>query len=137
VQTEKKRCFLKRPRIADLENTHRTRSTRFRPVQSFCTTYWRFTMSKKSFVLGAALASAALFGCATMAQDRPFVDIGFRHGNLRNAQENIVNAFEYISQAQRDNDGQLGGHAARAKELLTEANYELRQAANVSNQEGR
>jgi hypothetical protein len=95
------------------------------------------TMSKKSFVLGAVLASATLFGCATMAQDRPFVDIGWHHGNLRNAQQNIVAAFDYISQAQRDNDGQLGGHAARAKELLTEANYELRQAANVSNQEGR
>jgi hypothetical protein len=95
------------------------------------------SMSKKSFVLGAALASATLFGCATMAQDGPIVDIGFRHGNLRNAQENIVAAFQYISAAQRDNDGQLGGHAARAKQLLTEANYELRMAADVSNEEGR
>jgi hypothetical protein len=93
-------------------------------------------MSKKSFVLGIALASASLFGCATMAQDRPYVDIGWHHGNLRNAQENIAVAFAYIQQAQRANAGQLGGHAARAKELLREANEELRLAADVANQEG-
>jgi hypothetical protein len=93
-------------------------------------------MSKKSFVLGVALASTALFGCATMAQDRPYVDIGWHHGNLKNAQENIVAAFQYIQQAQRDNDGQLGGHAQRAKELLTQANEELRLAADVANAEG-
>jgi len=93
-------------------------------------------MSMKSFVLGVALSSSTLFGCATMAQDRPNVNIGWHHGNLRNAQENIVAAFEYIQQAQRANDGQLGGHAARAKELLAEANEELRMAADVANAEG-
>lgn len=94
-------------------------------------------MSKKSFVLGAAMASATMFACVAMAQGRPFVNIGWHHGNLRNAQENIVAAFEYIQQAQRANDNQLGGHAVRAKELLTEANEELRLAADVANEEGR
>lgn len=94
-------------------------------------------MSKKRFVLGTVMASATLFACVAMAQGRPFVDIGWHHGNLRNAQQNIVAAYEYIQQAQRANDDQLGGHAARAKELLTEANEELRLAADVANEEHR
>lgn len=67
----------------------------------------------------------------------PVVNIGNRHGNLRDAQSNIVQAFQRISRAQVANDGQLGGHAQRAKELLIQADIELRQAANVANAEGR
>jgi hypothetical protein len=67
----------------------------------------------------------------------PVVNIGNRHGNLRSAQTYIVDAYQKIETAQRDNDGQLGGHAQRAKELLIQADAELRQAANVANAEGR
>jgi hypothetical protein len=79
---------------------------------------------------------AAVTGCAT-AQQRPPVDIGDRHGNLREAQELIQQAYARIERAQSDNDSQLQGHAQRAKDLLTEASAELRAAANVSNAEGR
>ena len=67
----------------------------------------------------------------------PVVNIGNRHGNLRSAQSYIVQSYQKIEQAQHDNDGQLGGHAQRAKELLIQADEELRLAANVSNAEGR
>jgi hypothetical protein len=67
----------------------------------------------------------------------PVVNIGNRHGNLRNAQGNIVQAYQRIERAQAANDGQLGGHAQRAKELLIQADIELRLAANVANTEGR
>jgi hypothetical protein len=67
----------------------------------------------------------------------PVVNIGNRHGNLRSAQSDIVNAYQKINRAQADNQDQLGGHAQRAKELLIQADIELRQAANVSNSEGR
>lgn len=102
------------------------------------------------------LAAAALFGAiatgsaAAQAQQTvyepaptivymqaPVVNIGRRHGNLRSAQGSIVDAFQRIQDAQRANDGQLGGHAQRAKELLIQADIELRQAANVANAEGR
>lgn len=81
------------------------------------------------------LASAAVLCAMALAQGvpQPYVNIDrYRHGNLAAAQGNIVQAFNYISYAQRANDGQLGGHAARAKELLTEANEELRLAADVA-----
>jgi hypothetical protein len=90
-------------------------------------------MKMKSVVIGAALAVACVFGTSAFAQEAPHVDIGQRHGNLRNAQENIVAAYDYVSNAQDANDDRLGGHAARAKELLAEANRELRLAANTAN----
>lgn len=83
------------------------------------------------------LGAACTFGCATMAQQgAPYVDIGNRHGNLRHAQKHIVQAWHLVSDAQMDNDSHLGGHAGRAKELLSEANEKLRLAANVANDHG-
>jgi hypothetical protein len=94
-------------------------------------------MNAKHLLILAALGGAvAAAGCA-IAQQRPVVDIGERHGNLREAQQLIVQAYDLIGRAQFDNDGQLGGHAARAKELLSEADAELRAAATVSNEHGR
>ncbi|WP_140725930.1 hypothetical protein [Pseudomonas sp. Hp2] len=89
-------------------------------------------------IIGVALAFAAAstFGCAAMAQQAPYVDIGPRHGNLRGAQEHIVEAWRLVGEAQYDNGSRLGGHAARAKELLREANEELRMAADVANEHG-
>jgi hypothetical protein len=83
------------------------------------------------------LASASVLCAMALAQGvpPPYVNIDrYRHGNLAAAQDNIVQAFNYISYAQRANDGQLAGHAARAKELLSEANEELRLAADVANE---
>jgi hypothetical protein len=91
----------------------------------------------KALFIGIIIGAACTFGCATMAQQAPYVDIGNRHGNLRSAQENIVEAWRLVGDAQSDNDSRLGGHAARAKELLSEANEELRLAANVANEHER
>jgi hypothetical protein len=84
-------------------------------------------------VIAGVLVSATL----VLAQEAPVVNISsYRHGNLAAAQSYIVQAYQMVSQAQAANDDQLGGHAARAKQLLSQADSELRQAANVSNQEG-
>jgi hypothetical protein len=91
-------------------------------------------MKVKLLFVGAVLGAALTVGCATIAQDAPMVDIGNRHGNLRAAQEHIVAAWQLVSNAQYDNDSRLGGHAARAKDLLGQANEELRLAADVANE---
>ena len=93
-------------------------------------------MIKKDMLIGTALG--LILGCsgAVFAQ-APAVDIGNRHGNLRAAQQYISSAWQKINQAQQANDDQLGGHAQRAKDYLTQANEELRFAANVANSEGR
>ncbi|HEY0332426.1 MAG TPA: hypothetical protein VGC74_01750 [Stenotrophomonas sp.] len=81
------------------------------------------------------LGGLAIAGLA-QAQQGPVVNIGERHGNLRAAQEHIVQAYQLVSQAQTANDARLGGHAGRAKELLAQADAELRQAASVANEHG-
>ena len=108
-------------------------------------------MTFKNIVI-ATTAAAALCGGVMLAQNQvveyvqepnvvyvqaPVVNISNRHGNLRSAQQNIVNAYQMINRAQADNQGQLGGHAQRAKDLLAQADAELRLAANVANSEGR
>jgi hypothetical protein len=57
-----------------------------------------------------------------------------RHPNLAAAQHLTTQAWEKISAAQKANEFDLGGHAAKAKELLDEANRELKAAAEVSNE---
>jgi hypothetical protein len=51
---------------------------------------------------------------------------------LAAAQSSLIQAFNNISEAQRDNDDHLGGHAGRAKQLLMQANEELNLAAGIA-----
>jgi hypothetical protein len=60
-----------------------------------------------------------------------------RHGNLAAAQEAVQQAYNLTVSAQAANQGQLGGHGERAKELLREAAGELKAAAATLNAEGR
>ena len=90
-------------------------------------------MAKKSLLISTALYTSLACVAGTFAQ-APVVNIDpHRHGNLAAAQNYIVQAYQKIDVAQRDNKEHLGGHAQRAKELLTQADAELRQAANVAN----
>lgn len=56
------------------------------------------------------------------------------HGNIAAAQSLSRQAYDYVTSAQQANDYSLGGHAARAKELLREANEEMKLAALSANQ---
>src|SRR5215472_2261618 len=56
-----------------------------------------------------------------------------RHPNLARAQKQTENAFNSITAAQKANEWDLAGHATKAKELLDQANEELKKAAEVSN----
>lgn len=77
--------------------------------------------SKLAIVLGLATMSYAVAHAQT-----PTVTVDpSRHGNLAHAQEAVIQAYSSISEAQRDNGAHLGGHAARAKELLAQANQEI------------
>jgi hypothetical protein len=109
-------------------------------------------ITTKRFLIASALSLAVFCGGVVMAESQvveyvpqaapvymqaPVVNIGNQHGNLRSAQGYIVSAYQKINRAQQDNQDQLGGHAQRAKELLIQADMELRLAANVANSEGR
>jgi len=56
-----------------------------------------------------------------------------RHPNLAAAQRLTQQAFERIVAAQQANEWDMHGHAQHAKELLDQANRELKAAAEAAN----
>jgi DnaJ-class molecular chaperone len=79
----------------------------------------------KRLVVIAGLVTVATIAVAQTVQN---VDPD-RHGNLAAAQSLIAQAYERMTDAQRSNNYELGGHAARAKQLLSEAATEIGLAA--------
>jgi F0F1-type ATP synthase membrane subunit b/b' len=81
------------------------------------------------------LSSAALLLVATAAFAAPPVEdvSGKRHPNLAAAQRLSRDAWEKITAAQKANEWDMDGHAAKAKELLDQVNNELKMAAEAAN----
>jgi hypothetical protein len=90
-------------------------------------------MKRKNLLLSSILAGALVCGGVVLAQ-APGVDIdAHRHPNLADAQHHIQQAYEKIDEAQRANRDQLGDHAQKAKDLLLQADRELKEAAEYAN----
>jgi hypothetical protein len=89
---------------------------------------------KRIVLLGVALVGAFSLGAMARPQGGPPpVDIGERHGNMREAQQLIQQAWIKVDSAQQDNNYNLGGHAGHAKDLLWQASSEIKQAAEDAN----
>lgn len=58
---------------------------------------------------------------------------GARHPNIAAAQRLCAQAFQRIVDAQHANEFDMEGHAQKAKDLLDQANNELKQAAEAAN----
>ena len=81
------------------------------------------------FVMGIALLCAT-----TLTAQRPPENVSpKRHPNIAAAQRFVEQAFNRITAAQEANEFDLGGHAAKAKELLDQVNKELKLAAETAN----
>jgi hypothetical protein len=81
----------------------------------------------------AVLAAGILVASTALAQ-RPAENVSpRRHPNIAAAQRLVEQAFNRISAAQKANEWDLGGHAEKAKQLLDQANAELKLAAGASN----
>lgn len=84
----------------------------------------------------AATISVFAF-CMIMTAQEPVVDIDKRiHPNLAAAQQHLVEANRYIATAQKDNRYDMKGHAEKARELLKQADQELKAAAEAANAAG-
>ena len=82
----------------------------------------------------AGVAAVILMGSAALAAPPPVDNISaHRHPNLAAAQRLTTKAWEKISAAQVANEWDMGGHAQKAKELLDQANRELKEAAEAAN----
>jgi hypothetical protein len=86
-------------------------------------------MKRTSLIFGVLIAVSSAMACA----QAPSATIDpSQQPALAAAQSALIQAFSSISEAQRDNDDHLGGHAGRAKQLLMQANEELNMAAGVA-----
>jgi len=86
-------------------------------------------MSKTKKILFVTLIAALAFtgGILTAGPLRG-------HPNLEHARDHLNAAWEDIQHAQSANEWDLGHHAEKAKELISQAKEEVRQAAEVSNE---
>jgi hypothetical protein len=79
------------------------------------------------------VCSAVLLLAGSALAAPPAEDIGRRHPNLAAAQRLSRDAWERINAAQKANEWDMDGHAAKAKELLDQVNNELKMAAEAAN----
>ncbi|HUA93225.1 MAG TPA: hypothetical protein VL991_11685 [Terracidiphilus sp.] len=86
-------------------------------------------MKARNVVFGSVLAMVLLTTGFVAGQDVAWR----RHPNLAAAQHFIDQAYAKIGEAQRANEFDMDGHAARAKDLLEQANREIKQAAMAAN----
>ena len=89
-------------------------------------------MAKKIGAL-TAIFTAVLFCSVALAQE-PVVNIDKRaHPNLAGAQQHIVEANRLITVAQKVNNDDMQLHAQKARQLLLEADQELKLAEAAAN----
>ena len=86
-------------------------------------------MNKRNLALGLVLCLGSLTGGVLIGQGvNPH-----RHPNLAAAQRLIAQAAAKIDAAQGANEWDMNGHAQKAKELLSQADHELNEAAGAAN----
>ncbi len=93
---------------------------------------------KKMFAskLFTAVVLAFMLMCTgtVFGQKKPAQNVSpARHPNLAAAQRLSAQAYQKVTAAQKANEWDLGGHAQKAKDLLDQANQELKLAAETSN----
>jgi hypothetical protein len=90
-------------------------------------------MTKTKVALGGMLALAMICGGVAVAQMPKDNVSGRKHPNIAEAQRLSREAWEKITAAQKANEWDMDGHAAKAKELLDQVNNELKMAAEAAN----
>lgn len=81
-----------------------------------------------------AITSAAITLGATLVAQNPGVNVSKRlHPNLNAAQRLIEQAIVRVTDAQKANEDDMNGHAAHAKQLLDQADAEIKLAAEAAN----
>ncbi|HET7395429.1 MAG TPA: hypothetical protein VFK12_03215 [Gammaproteobacteria bacterium] len=81
----------------------------------------------KKIILAAAVA--AFLGLSATANAHPKHP---GHPNIVSAHKLVMQAIKRIEAAQKANEFDLGGHAAKAKDLLAQAESELKQALEAA-----
>jgi hypothetical protein len=87
---------------------------------------------KRLLLAGLITAFVTTAGIVSAQQPKPNTS-AVRHPNLNAAQVDLTRAFNRIVAAQKANEWDLNGHAQKAKDLIDQANKELKLAAEAAN----
>ncbi len=80
------------------------------------------------------LLGIALLGGGILLAQKPVENVNpHHHPNLAAAQRLTQQAYEKIKAAQEANEWDMDGHAQKAKDLLDQANQQLKLAAEAAN----
>lgn len=90
-------------------------------------------MNLRNSVLGSVVGLGLLAGGVMIAQAPERNVSGARHPNIAAAQRLSQQAYDKIVAAQQANEWDMDGHAQKAKDLLDQANRELKAAAEAAN----
>lgn len=89
---------------------------------------------RRQQLLVSTMLGAIVFCCGLTLAQEPVQDIDRKvHPNLAEAQNHVAQANKYIIVAQKDNKYDMQGHAEKARQLLVQANQELKLAAEAAN----
>ncbi len=91
----------------------------------------------KTRILAAVVGFLLVIGGIALAQKPRQTVSGARHPNLAAAQRFCEQAWNKTLAAQQANEWDMDGHAQKAKNLLDEANKELKAAAGAANRNPR
>ncbi len=88
----------------------------------------------RTWIVGGLMSLSLATAGITIAQGPPERNVNpSRHPNIAAAQRLCDQAYNKISAAQEANEWDMDGHAQKAKELLDQANRELKAAAEAAN----
>lgn len=82
----------------------------------------------KRMIVAGLLAALMVFGIGAVSAQ------GKRHPNLEAAHNLVLKAMNRVMDAERANEYDMDGHAAKAKDLLQQAEGELKAAAMAANE---
>ncbi|HTY85235.1 MAG TPA: hypothetical protein VMB19_13515 [Silvibacterium sp.] len=89
-------------------------------------------MNVRTTVLGSVVGLGLVAGGVIIAQPARNVSPA-RHPHIASAQRLTSQAYNQIVAAQEANEWDMNGHAQRARDLLDQANNELKAAAEAAN----
>jgi len=88
---------------------------------------------RKTRIFAVVVALLLIIGVVVVAQPPARNVSARRHPNLAAAQRLTAQAYQKVIAAQQANEWDMQGHAQKAKELLDQANNQLKQAAEAAN----
>jgi len=90
-------------------------------------------MTKKKLLINAIVIATLLCSGLILAQALVQDIDGNLHANLAGAQAQVVQAYNLILAAEKQNSNDMQGHAQKARQHLIAANQELKLAALAAN----